>query len=313
MKKLFSLLLAFGMIYTAAFGAFGALAKGEIAGIDATDFAGTLEEVVKNGGITHAGKRITELSQLSNLRARPGDVILIKLSANMFLKADGTAFGSVTDTVSYAALKEADIRAVQVTTRGPGIASTTIEDTDTGAFVKLEFTKGLAYLNQSFSFALYLNVNGSRETATRINIKGRVATDVFEIYADKSYEDISGGDGIKAMANIANFEFYLGQGVSVTRNITRGITYYGVASNDMQPADEALYLKYRDLADIYRLQTVNLKTEGNTVRFEMDDTYYLYNTRGEYIGTSDQPLPYWTTYYVCFEKYPRLDVQSVSA
>lgn len=308
MKKFISLTLALCIIYTAAFGASAAVAKGEIAGIDTAGFAKTLEDVVQNGGVTHSGKRITELSQLSNLRARPGDVILIRLAANMFLKPDSKPIGSVTDAVSLTALEDANIRVSQVTSRGAGIAATTLESTSSGAVVKLEFTKSLAYLNQSFSFSIYLGANSARETATRINIKGRVATDVFEAYVGKNTEDISGGDGLKAMANIANFEFYLGQGVSVTRNVTRGITYYGVASNDLQPPDEALYLKYRDLADIYRLQTVNLKTGGNIVRFDLTDVYYMYNTRGEYLGTSDQPLPYWTTYYVCFEKYPSLEV-----
>jgi hypothetical protein len=311
MRKLISLLLAVSMIYAAAFGANAAaakIAKGDIAGIDSAGFAETLGEIVKSGGVTHSGKTITNLAQLSNLKARPGDVILIKLAASMFIKEDGNPLGPVTDAVNHDSLEDAGMRASQVTVRGEGIVATTLDDAATGAAIKLEFAKSLAYLNQSFSYSVYLGAYGARETATRINVKGRIATDIFEVYAGKDYEDISGGDGIKAMANIGNFEFYLGQGVSVTRNITRGITYYGVASNDFSPADEALYLKYRDLADIYRLQTVNLKTAGNTVRFNLTDTYYMYNSRGEYIGTSDEALPYWTTYYVCFERYPSLEV-----
>jgi hypothetical protein len=296
------------MICAAAFGASAAVAKGEIAGIATAGFADALGEVVKSGGVTHSGKTITDLAQLSNLKARPGDVILIKLAASMFIKEDGKPLGPVTDAVSYDSLEDAGMRVRQVTSRGDGIAAATLESSGDGASVKLEFAQGLAYLNQSFSFSIYLGMNGSRETATRINIKGRVSTDVFEAYAGKNYEDISGGDGIKAMANIANFEFYLGQGVSVTRNITRGITYYGVAANALAPTDEALYLKDRDLADIYRLQTVNLKTAGNTVRFDLGEIFYIYNTRGEYLGTSDNALPYWTTYYICYEMYPSLEV-----
>jgi hypothetical protein len=313
MRKLLSLSLAFCVICASAFGANAAIAnaaiaRGEIAGIAAAGFADALGEVVKSGGVTHSGKTVTDLAQLSNLKARPGDVVSIKLAASMFLKEDGNPLGPVTDAVSYDSLEDAGMSVRQVTSRGEGIAAATLDESKDGAFIKLEFAQGLAYLNQSFSFSVYLGRNGARETATRINIKGRVSTDVFEAYAGKNYEDISGGDGIKAMANIANFEFYLGRGVSVTRNITRGITYYGVASNDLAPTDEALYLKYRDLADIYRLQTVNLKTAGNTVRFDLGETYHIYNTRGEYLGTSDQALPYWTTYYICFERYPSLDV-----
>jgi hypothetical protein len=296
------------MTVLGAFGSRAAVVKGEIAEIDTAGFAETLGEVAKNGGVTHNGKIITELAQLSNLKARPGDVILIKLAASMFLKADGKPLGTVTDSIAYGSLEDAGMEAVQVTARGEGISAAMLENTSEGTFLKLEFTKSLAYLNQSFSISVYLSENGARETATRINIKGRIATDVFEVYTGKNYEDISGGDGIKAMANIANFEFYLGQGVSITRNITRGITYYGVASNESMPSDEALYLKYRDLADIYRLQTVNLKTAGNTVRFDFGEPYYMYNTRGEYLGTSEDVLPYWTTYYICFERYPSLEV-----
>jgi hypothetical protein len=296
------------MIYISPFGANAAIAKGEVAGIDTAGFAAALGEAIKNGGVTHAGKAITDLAQLSSLKARPGDVILIKLSANMFLTAGSKPLGPASDAVAYASLEDAGMRPSQVTSRGEGIAATTLEDSSGGASIKIEFAQGLAYLNQSFSFSVYLGRNGARETATRINIKGRIATDILEVYAGKVYEDVSGGDGIKAMANIGNFEFYLGHGVSITRNITRGITYYGVVSNESMPNDEALYLKYRDLADIYRLQTVNLKAAGNTVRFDFGETFHIYNTRGEYLGTSDQPLPYWTTYYICFERYPSLEV-----
>ncbi len=306
--KLAAALLAAACLYAVSFSSFAAVITGGVDGINERGFAEALKTAASNGGVMLGEKKISDLKELSELSVRPGEVLTINISADMLLNDDGDPLGLPADAVSISALEDGRIQARQVVSRGEGIAVTSLDGTRTASSVKIEFSKSLAYLNESFSYSVYLAHNSSRKSATRINISGKIKTDVKSVSGGDEFEDTSGGNGVKAADNIRNFEFYLGNGVSITRNLSRGRTYYGVASNEPREEDEALYAEYRQLGDIYRLETVNLKTDGNIVRFDLDDTFYIYNTYGVYLGQSDEDLPYWTTYYLCFEKYPSLAV-----
>ncbi len=304
--KLTAAALGAACLYCASFTSYATVVTGGVDGINERGFAEALKTAVANGGVMHGEKVIKDLAELSELEVRPGDVLTINISADMLVNEDGDPLGLPGDAVSESALEDGRIQARQTVSRGEGIAATSLEGTRNGSNIRVQFSKSLAYLNESFSYSVYLAHNSSRKSATRINLGGKVRTDVDRVEEGDEFEDISDGDGVKADDNIRNFEFYLGKGVTITRNLSRGRTYYGVASNEPREGDEALYAEYRELADIYRLETVNLKTDGNIVSFDLDDTFYIYNTYGVYLGQSDEDLPYWTTYYLCFEKYPSL-------
>ena len=82
-----------------------------------------------------------------------------------------------------------------------------------------------------------------------------------------------------------------------------GLTVGGTASNNsLTRSDERRFDEY-DLAYIYNLKTSGLKAPGNIVTFDLGSTYYAYNAKGEYIGTTRGALPYWTKYYLTTTKY----------
>jgi hypothetical protein len=81
-----------------------------------------------------------------------------------------------------------------------------------------------------------------------------------------------------------------------------------VKSIDPQEEDMNILNNFPAVEYVYRLETSRLKTAGNIVSFDLGGSYHAYNTHGEYLGTADAALPYWTTYYFSSEKYARLTV-----
>lgn len=307
-KKLLCIALGVVLASSLAFASSAQVITSGIRSINETGFAEAMRANATNGGVMLAGRKITDLAALGDLSVRPGESLTIRLTANMFLKQGGLPLGTAADTVSSALLDTTSIETRVVTARGEGLATTDINTDRNGAFIEVAFAKSLANLNKTFSYSVYLAQRGARRSATRINLKGRVKTDVIEVEAGTYWADTSNGDGIKPLANIREFEFDLGSNVSITRSVTRGRTYYGMASRDSLEIDAPLYTKYPDLIDVYRLQTVNMKTGGNIVYLYLDDEYHVYNSNGLYLGTSEDALPYWTTYYITTEQYPYLAI-----
>ena len=105
--------------------------------------------------------------------------------------------------------------------------------------------------------------------------------------------------------SVSNVVFELGEGVTLTRRTLPNGKYYGVAKTD---TESDVTGEYPAVEYVYKLETSRLKTTGNIVSLDAGGNYHVYNTYGEYIGTSSSALPYWTTYYLSTQKYDRLEL-----
>lgn len=306
MKKLLCILLSAVMLFGMTLGASAKTVSSGVRGINESGFSVQLAENVKFGKIMLNDKTKLTLSDLADFEPNPGDVIKIYMTANLFIDKDKKVLGSYLDDVTVSALRIGDIDVRTTASSGEGVATVTLDGNKTNSYIKIEFSKNPAYSGSKFSYNLYLSYKGARKAASRIQVKGRMAVNQIDVGADDYYVDLSEGATAKATASVRGVELYLGEYCSVTRNLTRGKTYSGIAITDILTQDESLFEKYPYLEQIYRLQTVGLKTSGNIVRFDLEDKYYVYNTNGVYIGTSDKELPYWTKYYLCLKKYDKL-------
>ena len=275
----------------------------------ATVNAAGFEVALKPSDVTIAGRAaIKDIGDLADLEVRPGTEIRIKLTADMFLDKDGETLSASTGNVALRALTAANIKLQLVTPQGRNASTILLKGDNSGSYISIDFAEGIQYVGGSFDYSIYLANNNTRVNETLIHVKGKVLTDEFEI-SSGDYVDTSSGDGAKAIDSARGVSFYIGEGVTITINTTRGRTYYGVATTDTSTRFESVLRQYSSIADIYRLQTVGLKAAGNNVRIDLPGNYYVYNTYGKYIGTTSDALPYWTTYFISTEKYESLDIQ----
>lgn len=304
MKKLLSILLAAVMMFGMTLGVSAATIGSGIRGINEKEFA----TLIAKNKITLNDKTALSLSDLTDLEPNPGDVIKIYLTGNLFLDRSKNVIGKISDDVSKSALSAGGVDVRTTSTSGAGALTVTIDGNKSNSYIKIEFSKSPEYDKKKFTYSVYLTYNGARKSATRIGVKGTLAAEEVEVNSGDFYVDLSEGVVAKANANVRNVELYLGEYCTVFRTLTRGKTYRGLALTDVLEKDEVLYEKYPYLEYIYRLQTVGLKAEGNIVKFDLEDTYYVYNTNGTYLGTSDKALTYWTKYYLTSKKYDKIEV-----
>jgi len=301
MKKTISVLLAVVMIMSMTFGAFATVVSSGIRGINEQQFQNALESHAKAGRITVAGKStgIRAMSDLANLRIMPGNEIRIPLTPNMFLRADGTPLGSESDILSAAAIRSGRITARTAGSSGD-IAFVEIASTRSGSFISIEFDRTPTTQTRRFNFSIFLHDGNSRRASTRIDIRGTMAAEIYDVDSRDSFMDISDGRVLRATTNVRNMELYLGEDITVRANLTRGTRYAGIAlQNEYTERDELVLRRNPTVGNVYRLQTINLRGTGGTVRIDTGRAiFYVYNTNGTYIGTTRENLPIWTTYYL---------------
>ncbi len=251
------------------------------------------------------------LDDLNQLDVNPGDVIKIPMKGVYFLDKNGDSFANY-GAVALSALEYANISVKSSSTQGQGLMTASIGGNSSNSYIKLEFKRTPAHTGQKFAYSIYLSKNGSRRAETRISVKGIVESEEKEVGFGDEYVDISDGTSVRATSTVRNIDIYIGEYCTVTRTLVKGGEYSGVAIADILNSDVPTLDAYPEIEYIYRLETVNLKATGNIVRFDLDGKYYVYNSFGNYIGTSDNALPYWTKYYMSAKKYPVLKVKAAS-
>lgn len=307
MRKFLSVLLAVTMAVGMTLGV-SAANTGPIKGIDEANYVANIGANVSAITLNDDSKVFSSLNGLADLDVSPGDVIKIPLTGDLFIDANKNPWGGKGTAVPVSTLRNADVAVRTSSTAGSDTAVITLEGSKTSSYIKIAFVKDPAAIGKKFAFSVYLSYKGTRKTETRISVKGRLEESVIEVDSDWDYVDISKGATIKAMTSVKNIDIYLGEYCTIRRNLVKGKTYTGSVTTDILSKDEALFTKYKDLDYIYRLQTVGLKVEGNIVHLDLDSVYYVYNTNGTYIGTTKNPLPYWTKYYLTSKKYDSLVV-----
>jgi hypothetical protein len=226
----------------------------------------------------------------------------------MFIGADNTPLRppESTDGISLAALTAGNINLRNTIDRGGNLSAISLGGGAGGSYISIRFSENINHIGGRFEYSIFLSRGTAREGATLIRITGQIEAEIIEISENDIQVDTSDGSGVLALEAVRRIEFNLGSEVTITRNLVRGRTYYGRAHDELRTRDFELIDRYDGVSRVIRLETSGLKTPGNIVRFDLDQTYYVYNTFGLYLGRSIDALPWWSTYYLSTVRYPHL-------
>lgn len=226
------------------------------------------------------------------------EVIYIYLTQEMFSWDDnsGTADGTV--------LTSSQITTGKLTTRvstssgSKSIDSITLSKRQ--GRIEIEFADELVSTSElDFEFTVYLNIDGSRQSDYAMTFYGTFENEIIDVYGDEDYVDLSYGMVAEAQEYNSSIEVDLGDGVSIHTKLFNGKKYYGTASRDPDEADDVVMTQYPDIDNVVTLKTVGLNSTGDVVRLDLDyGDYYVYDKDMNYLGQSNQLLPYSTKYYL---------------
>jgi hypothetical protein len=130
-----------------------------------------------------------------------------------------------------------------------------------------------------------------------------IENDTEEVSEDDDTAFTDGNIVVKADGAARNVEMKAGEGIYVTKNFHDGQKVYCRYSLELSAGDEKLFQEFAELDSVYTGYTTGVNSAGVTVRFDVDDTYFVYNENFELIGTTaDEKLPFSNKYYLTTAK-----------
>lgn len=307
MKKVLALVLASAMAIGMATTAFAATVD------KATDFAGnqTLEDGYGRGivGIsgTYTATREASASNQTVTYAddiRPYDEVkdYIYLPISMFTW-DSTANPTTKNLLSAKQIRTSKLTVRTSVSSGSKAIDEVKIDNKEGR-IEIKYVKEyVSTKDLDFDFTVYLLFDGKRKTDQGLTFVGTLANEIQEVYADDDYVDTSNGTIAEAMDFVKDIEVDLGNGVSIFTKMFKGKKYYGTCTRDADEADDIVFAKYADIDNVVTLKTVGLNSTGDIVQLDVDySDYYVYDKDLNYLGQSNELLPYSTKYYLSNKK-----------
>lgn len=157
--------------------------------------------------------------------------------------------------------------------------------------------------DQDFNFTVYLTFNGKRATNQGMTFAGTLENSSTPVYADDDYVDISSGEVAHAQDFVPKIEVDLGNGVTIYTKLFKDKKYYGTATHNQDKADSAVFAKYPDIDNMVALKVVGLNSTGDIVKLNLDSgDYYVYDKDLDYLGRSNEMLPFSSKYYLANKK-----------
>ena len=303
MKRCFALLLVLSLVVVLALPVYAADIK--IAGINEAFFAG--------GDMQAAAEKITG-EQLTDLSLYAGGKIVVRLPAALFTDNQGIEFNLATgqEYVTDAQISAGKVKLHKAFAHGSDLVES-IDLVKTGnegspvaivIYMQQEF---VSIAERDFECNLMLSIGGKRQPATAFKVAGKMTFKKIALNADASYVNLSDGTVAEAQEYIRKIEVDLGNGITITTNMFQDKKYYGTA----RPSDFGDgVVNYDEIQAVYTLHTVNLKSAGNNVRIKWDGEAWVCNAEGQYIGTTDQALPYSSCYYICNNRFEGLQMST---
>jgi hypothetical protein len=242
------------------------------------------------------------------------------LFAEMFGTNDATISRAIVDEeyVSNTAVRKSNIDVrTQVAAGSKVIKDTYLDFVGGKAQVVVEFvTEWVSTSSQDFDFTTYLTIGGKRQdrNGEGANFIGTLKNYEIDVYKDDDSVDTSHGEVAVARDFVEDIEVELGSGVSIFTKFFDGQKYYGTASRVSDDAADVVFAKYPDVDNVVILKTVGLNSTGDIVRLDTDySDYYVYDADLNYLGQSNERLPFSSRYYLANRKLDTdVDVEPVA-
>lgn len=263
----------------------------------ATDFSGNLAALVE---AKYQDKVEGQTINLDTIR--PVDEVKVKFDL------DRTAFGLGGSGVMSAAEIRASKIKVNATSKAGSKLLSSLEVVQKDGQVVAKFVKEMVSTKSAdFEIEIYLTIDGKRKGDQSATLIGTMENEVISVYDNYDYVDLSNKLVAEAEDFINNIEVDLGNGVSIFTKFFKGKKYYGTASRDADEADDVVFKQYPDIDNVVTLKTVGLNSTGDIVKLDNDyDNYYVYDKDMNFLGMSNEMLPYSSKYYLANKE---LDVE----
>lgn len=151
---------------------------------------------------------------------------------------------------------------------------------------------------QDFDFTVYLSLNGKRQSNEGVTFTGTFKNDSENVDAGYEEYDMSNGTVIEADEFVSKIELDLGNGVTMITKLFKGKKYFGIATMELTDADAELVSKTPAIDNVIYLKTVGLNAASNIVKLDVGGDYFVYDSEMNYLGKSNENLPYSTKYYL---------------
>lgn len=155
---------------------------------------------------------------------------------------------------------------------------------------------------KDFDWTIYLAKNGSKQTQTEFQFTGTMKNEETTVDTGDDEVNLSEGQYAKAEGYIKAIKVDTGNGLYINAKMFEDKKYYAKSTQDITAADDEIIAKYPEIDTIYTLNTVNMNSAGNTVEFDIDEKYFVYDADGKYIGTTADKLPFSGKYYLATKK-----------
>lgn len=252
---------------------------------------------------------------LEALSVHPGSEIRIQMAPKAFLASDGKTadthgFRFVSaDQLSFSGIRlDKRIESGRDVIRHVGLRGSA----DGAACITVTFVDEFVSTREAeFELWVSLAENGEVREETTIHIAGLLQNPEVEVTAQDEYVDLSGGTVATTPEYIKNIILDLGNSVCMNTYLFPETRYYGTVDVVEAAEGEELVENYPEVHLICSLRTVGLKREGGQpVHFDLPDKYYVYDSSGAYLGTSDRPLAYSSKYYLSVTQFPYLALET---
>lgn len=157
-----------------------------------------------------------------------------------------------------------------------------------------------------FSFVLQLCQDGLPVSQGEVSVSGLLLTVEQDVTADDDTLDIHDGVVAVAVDDVSGIVLDLGDGLTMTANLTQGERYYGVAHLELEEPENAP--TSAEIRKVYSLQTIHLDHPDNIVHIYSPVTLHVYTADGKYAGTTRDGLPCSDRYYLTNKKMDQLSI-----
>lgn len=128
---------------------------------------------------------------------------------------------------------------------------------------------------------------------------GRISNEIYDAY-NKDYIYTGDGTVVKSHNAINGLEFDTGNSLIANIDSNTNQKYYAISKAYDYMGDE-IEKEYPEIKTIYDLKTIGVKGLSTSVKFKghtPQDSLYVYDVNGKYLGKSHEEIPYSNRYYL---------------
>jgi len=172
--------------------------------------------------------------------------------------------------------------------------------------LQIEFVREFVNTGSTdFEFEIWLSdrlPNNVAADATRFYVYGTFANKYHDnFYGDETYVHTGDGQVIRCTEFSRNVEIDAGRGVTLFMNLLEDTRYYVRADMNLSDADQKIMDEIAAIEGIITMRTAATRHatfRSAKVELDLGDSYFVYGENYEFLGMSDERLPFSNKYFL---------------